>query len=177
MKIQKIEKLTDHHWLNLFAATYEHDGRTGRWEFVSRKPDPGAGGDGFDAVVMVPLLVGGEPRLVVEREFRIPIGDYVYGFPAGLLEPGESVEETIRPELYEEPGYELVRIKHVSPRIYSSTGLTDESAVLAYIDVRATPDSVQHLEGSELIEVLLLDYAGVCELCENRAVHIDSKLW
>ena len=65
----------------------------------------------------------------------------------------------------------------VSPRIYSSTGMTDESAAIAYIEVRATPDGQQHLEGTELIEVLLLDYAGVCDLCENRTVHLDSKLW
>jgi 8-oxo-dGTP pyrophosphatase MutT (NUDIX family) len=31
----------------------------------------------------------GEPaRLVLVREYRVPVGGYVMGFPAGLIDPG-----------------------------------------------------------------------------------------
>jgi ADP-ribose diphosphatase len=28
---------------------------------------------------------------VVIKEFRVPVGGYMYGFPAGLLDPGEDI--------------------------------------------------------------------------------------
>src|SRR5262249_22534806 len=64
MKILKVEKLTDERWLNLFSATYEHNGHNGRWVYASRKPASVPGGPP-DAVVIVPVLhaEGQPPRL------------------------------------------------------------------------------------------------------------------
>ena len=86
MRITHVEKLTNERWLNLFAARYEHNGHQGRWVYASRKSGPGQG-QRVDAVVMVPVLhAEGEPaKLVMIREFRIPINDYSLAFPAGLL--------------------------------------------------------------------------------------------
>ncbi len=178
MKILHVDKLTAEKWLNLFAATWEHNGHTGRWVFASRQPQPHSAENRADAVLMAAVLrTEGQPnRLVLIREFRVPVGDYVYGLPAGLLEPGESLEEAIRREVAEETGLEVIRIKRISPPLYSSSGMTDESAPLAFIDVQATPGSRQALEASEDIEVLLLDFAEVCRLCDSN-VRIDAKAW
>jgi ADP-ribose pyrophosphatase len=178
-RIKHVEKLTDEKWINLFAASYEYNGHKGRWVFASRKEVPYQGKGLGDAVLIVPILVAdGQPnRLVLEKEFRVPVGDYVYGLPAGLLEPGETIEETVRREMLEETGLEVVRCKRITPALYSSSGLSDEAAAIAYVDVRATPGSKQALEGTEDIEVLLLDYGQVCQLCENTAVHMDAKAW
>jgi ADP-ribose pyrophosphatase len=179
MDILGVEKLTDEKWLNLFAARFRYDGHTGRWVFASRKPDPLTGKDACDAVLIVPLLHAPDqpPRLVVIKEFRVPVGDYVYGFPAGLLEPGEDIGQTIRREVLEETGLEVVRIKRVSPPLYSTPGMTDETVALAFIDVRAAPGSAQKLEGSEEIEVLLLEFGEVCRLCDATDVRFDAKAW
>jgi ADP-ribose pyrophosphatase len=179
MDILGVEKLTDEKWLNLFAARFSHNGHTGRWVFASRKPDPLATRDGCDAVLIVPVLHAPDrpPRLVVIKEFRVPVGDYVYSFPAGLLDPGEDIEQTIHREVLEETGLEVVRIKRVSPPLYSTPGMSDETAAMAFIDVRATPGAVQKLEGSEDIEVLLLDFAEVCRLCDATDVRFDAKAW
>jgi ADP-ribose pyrophosphatase len=179
MDILGVEKLTNEKWLNLFAATYRHDGKTGRWVFASRKPDPRADRDSCDAVLIVPILhtPGQPPRLVMIKEFRVPVGDYIYGFPAGLLEHGESIEETVRREMLEETGLEVVKIKRVSPPLYSTSGMTDETVAMAFIDVRAVPGAAQRLEGSEDIEVLLLDFAEACRLCDATDVRFDAKAW
>jgi ADP-ribose diphosphatase len=179
MKILGVEKLTDEKWLNLFAAKYRHKGKTGRWVFASRKLDPQADKDSCDAVLIVPILHAPKqpPRLVMIKEYRVPVGDYIYGFPAGLLEQGESIEETVRREVLEETGLEVVRIKRVSPALYSTSGMTDETAAMAFIDVRAVPGSTQRLEGSEDIEVVLLDFAEVCRLCDAPDVRFDAKAW
>jgi ADP-ribose pyrophosphatase len=177
MEILKTERLTGGRWLNLFRRTYRHRGHEGHWEFASRKSDPPQPATGFDAVVIVPLLLGdGPPRLVVLKEYRIPVGDYIYAFPAGLVEKGEGVEEVARRELREETGLEVVEVRKVSPVLYSSAGMTDESSVLAFVTARATPNGKPALEKSEDIEVMLLDYGQVCALCASGA-RFDAKAW
>ena len=178
MKILKLDKITDEKWLNLFAATYEHNGHSGRWVYASRKPS-GIPNSKPDAVVIVPILHadGQPPRLVMIKEFRVPIGGYDYAFPAGLLEEGEAVEEAVRRELLEETAMEVVRIRKISPPLLASAGMTDEAAVLAYVDVRATAETKQKLEESEDIEVILLDYEQVCKLCDQPDLPLDARAW
>ncbi len=140
MKIVRTEKLTNERWVNLFARTFRHNGKEGRWTFVSRGDGTPPPAGHFDAVVIVPILLGksrARPRLVMLREYRAPVGDTIYAFPAGLGEKGETIESVARRELKEETGLDLVEVQHVSPAIYSSAGLTDETAVMVFVTARA----------------------------------------
>lgn len=56
------------------------------------------------AVMIVPLLDDG--RLVIERQFRFPIGTVMVEFPAGKRDAGESALTCARRELLEETGFE-----------------------------------------------------------------------
>jgi len=178
MDILKIDKLTHEEWLNLFAAAYKHNNHTGRWVFASRRADPRKNELGAEAVIIVPILRDpGQPaRLVALKHYRVPIGDYVYELPAGLIEDGEAIEETIRRELLEETGLELVKIREVSPPLHSSSGLTDEAASIAFVDARRTEGGKQQLDGSEDIEICLLDHEQACSLGQQR-VRMDGRLW
>jgi ADP-ribose pyrophosphatase len=55
------------------------------------------------AVVVVPLL--GDGQVVLERQFRYPIGQVMIEFPAGKLDDGEDPLVCGLRELYEETGY------------------------------------------------------------------------
>jgi ADP-ribose pyrophosphatase len=55
------------------------------------------------AVAIVPLLDDG--RLLLERQFRYPVGKVLLEIPAGKLDPGESTLACARRELTEETGY------------------------------------------------------------------------
>lgn len=55
------------------------------------------------AVMVVPLLDDG--RLVVERQYRYPLGRVMTEFPAGKIDPGESTLNCAVRELAEETGY------------------------------------------------------------------------
>src|SRR5260370_42097940 len=101
MEIVRVDKLTNEKWLNLFAATYRAGERESRWVFASRNQKPYDEGRKPDAVVIVPVLLAPDqpPRLVLEKEYRVPPGDYVYGFPAGLIDDGETIDETVRREM------------------------------------------------------------------------------
>jgi ADP-ribose pyrophosphatase len=126
----------------------------------------------------VPILVeAGRPnRLVVIREYRVTLQEYEYTFPAGLVEPGEPIEDTVRRELREETGLEVLEITRISPPTFSSSGLSDETAGVAFVKARALPGGVPILQDSEIIEVLYLDYEQVCKLCDQREP-INGRTW
>jgi ADP-ribose pyrophosphatase len=73
------------------------DGATATREYIVH---PGA-------VLIVPVLPDG--RLVVERQYRYPIGRVMLEFPAGKRDPGEAPLYTAQRELREEAGYEAAR--------------------------------------------------------------------
>lgn len=175
------KKLTGEKWLNLFARTFRHGGRTVKWLFASRKLKPEATRTA-DAVLIVPILIDGvadgtaEPRLVATREWRVPIWDYEWGVPAGLVEDGEPVAEAARRELLEETGYELVEIQKISPLNFSSTGMTDEAVVMVFCTCRTPDDFRQRLDGAEQIEVHPLTIADLDRLVDTDEP-INGRAW
>ncbi len=177
MKINKVRRLTKQKWLNLFVAEYSHNQHQGKWVFASRKSKVFSGDDVPEAVIIVPVLKekGRPNRLVAIKEYRVPLGCYTYGFPAGLVDLGETIESTIRREMFEETGYQISSINRITKPIHSSMGLTDEAIAMAYVDVNANQGAKP--EPSEDIEVLLLDFEDVCKLCDDHDLPIDAKMW
>jgi ADP-ribose pyrophosphatase len=55
------------------------------------------------AVVIIPLLDDG--KVVLERQFRYPIGEVMFEFPAGKLDADENPQFCGQRELLEETGY------------------------------------------------------------------------
>lgn len=60
------------------------------------------------AVVVVPLLQGpdGQLRIVLERQYRYPVGQVMVELPAGKLDAGEDPLRCGQRELLEETGYQ-----------------------------------------------------------------------
>jgi ADP-ribose pyrophosphatase len=58
------------------------------------------------AVMVIPMLDTPDGlRLVMERQFRYPVGQVMTEFPAGKLDPGEDPWLCAQRELFEETGY------------------------------------------------------------------------
>ena len=177
MEILGTRKMTGERWVNLYVRDFRHNGAEGRWCFASRGDGSPPPPERFDAVVIVPVVVGdGPPRLVLVREFRVPVGDWVYALPAGLAEGDESPEDVARRELREETGLEVVEVRQVSPPVYSSAGLTDESAVMVFVTAKAVEGGVPAHDAHEEIEILQLDYDALVALCDSGA-RFDAKAW
>lgn len=175
-EIVATEKLTNEKWLNLFRITFRRGGHTFRWLFASRKPEPTVERKP-DAVLIVPILVGGgEPQLVATREYRIVIGGFEWGLPAGLIDGDEPVLEAARRELLEETGYELADVIQISPPNYSSTGMTDELVTIVICTCRKPADYRQRLEISEQIEVHLLTLTEIDALVNTKEA-INGRAW
>jgi ADP-ribose pyrophosphatase len=179
MKIRHHRTISETRWLNLFEVHYEDPGGTPRsWLLASRRAAPKCTAGGFerpDAVVIV-AFHGPSQKVVVTREYRVPLADFEYGFPAGLVDPGESVAAAVARELREETGLELTRIVRSGPPVYSSAGLTDESVAMVYVDCQGTPSTAGN-QGAELIEVLLVSPAEADRLCREPDLKFDAKAW
>lgn len=179
MKIKSVKKITDNPHLNLFDITYvDTKGQEKCWRVASRNHDLKCVSGNFevpDAVVIVPYHVE-KRKLAIIREFRVPLGDFQYGFPAGLVDPGESVDTSARRELAEETGLVLTRIRRISPPIYSSSGLTDESIVMVYADCDGDP-SPKGNASSEQIETLFVSPEEAKALCGGQQIKSDVKTW
>jgi ADP-ribose pyrophosphatase len=179
MKIISVQKITDGPHLNLFEIAYQDTAQHDRiWRIACRQDAPKSVSGRFDlpdAVVIVPYHVE-KKKIVLIKEFRVPLGDYQYGFPAGLMDPGETIEQTTIRELYEETGLAVLRIIRVSPPMYSSSGLTDESVALVYAECRGEPFRRENT-GSEEIYPLTVSPAEAAALCGDRELKFDVKTW
>ena len=178
-EIKEARKLTDEKWLNLFDVKYvAKTGEKKSWQLATRIKEPKCVTGRFDqpdAVVIVPFHKA-KDKLVITREYRVPLNDYEYGFPAGLIDEGESVEQATRRELREETGLNVIRLIKISPPIYSSAGMTDESVAMVYVECEGKPSNSGNTE-FELIEVLLITPAQAFQMCSDSTLKFDAKAW
>ncbi len=179
MKIKDSKKLTNLKWLNLFNVSYvDRDGVHKIWQIASRVKEPKCVTRDFakpDAVVMVPFHKS-KKKMVITKEYRVPLADYEYGFPAGLVDEGETVQEAARRELKEETGLEITRFIKIGPSIYSSAGMTDESVSMVYIECDGVPSNHRN-EGSEDIQVIFVSREETSQLCNDSSLKFDAKAW
>ena len=179
MKITGYKKLTDAKWANLFDVSYrDKTGRERTWQIVSRNRRPKCVSGKFDitdAVLMIPFHIT-EKKLVVLREYRVSLAGFQYEFPAGLMDKGESIEAASRRELMEETGLVLTRITGISPPLYNTAGLTDESVVLVRCDCDGVPSTKEN-QGTETIQVCLLSPEDATRILLDDQAACDVKLW
>ncbi len=133
------QKLTNEKFVNLYSLAHVTPTRSSSWIFASRKSPELAGTVSADGVVIAAVVHRPEgTRLLVTREFRLPIGRHELSLPAGLIDAGESIATAATRELHEETGLTLTKIFHVSPPVASSAGLSDECVCLLYGEAAGT---------------------------------------
>jgi ADP-ribose pyrophosphatase len=179
LKIKGSRKLTAEKWLNLFEISYiARTGDEKSWQIASRQNEPKCLSGNYhrpDAVVIVPFHTVRD-KMVIIREYRVPLDDYEYGFPAGLVDDGESVEQATRRELMEETGLKVSRFIKISPPIYSSAGMTDESVAMVYVECEGEPSNSANTD-SELIEILFISPDEALALLKDTTLKFDAKAW
>jgi len=160
-------------WINLIQKD--------RWVYASRRrPDEPKR---IDAVSIVAMHRNkpDEPlhHLVVLEEFRVPIDQWEFSLPAGLLDAGESIAECGARELKEETGLDVTKVHHTSGETFSSAGLSDESQAFVMLESQGTPALKPGIDG-ERIHVHLLTRQGCLDLLEkNRQgkAALSARLW
>jgi ADP-ribose pyrophosphatase len=117
----------------------------------------------------LPVLDDG--RLLLIRQFRPAMQDYIYEIPAGRLEVGENAAGCIERELQEEVGYRPQQLESLG-YVYSSIGFCTEKIFLFIATaLEATPTA--H-EPDEFIEPLIVSLDEALDMVSSGTV-TDAK--
>ena len=163
-------------WSNLVEFSYEDEKKQIRkWEGLHRK-------NNAEAVIIIAKMEPSE-RYIIIRQFRPPTNSYILEFPAGLVDRGETREQTAVRELSEETGY-VGEVEKISPRLYSSPGILSEAVSFAHMQVDENlPDNQRPTARNEPGEFITVFKKSVDEISEffnlefSRGVKFDVKLY
>ena len=130
MEFEFLEKKDQGHFITRYDLHYKtSDNQEKIYEMISRNPDIKDYEDlknpKEDAVAIIMHDVTGE-KVLINKEFRMATGEWVYNFPAGLIDEGETAEQAARRELKEETGLDIVRIDEWWGKCYSAIGFSNE---------------------------------------------------
>ena len=108
MKYKGIEKKYEGKFITRYDISYEtEDGQEKLYEIISRNKNITSyeelHGQEPDAVVLI-MTTPDKEKILINKEFRMAAGMWVYNFPAGLIDPGETPDVAAARELKEETG-------------------------------------------------------------------------
>ena len=180
-RITKIIQETQHRFLNLFCMDVRHrNGEASEYYVASRakseddlkavthRNDP-------DGVSIYSVYGEQKDRVVLVRQYRYPLGDYVYEFPAGLVDAGETYGQAGARELKEETGLDFTPVKAdemYSKPLFTTIGMTDESCATVY-GYASGKISKEGLEDNEDLEVIIADRKEVRRIQKEENVSIN----
>ena len=177
-KLLDLKKAYNGKFIKTYLARYKTDNGEKLYEIASRKdkPDIKCKIRKPDAVRILPFIIDetGNLKVVLIKEFRYAIGQYIYGLPAGLIDKGEESIESARRELAEEIGAEVLSIVQTEKMSYSSAGLCDESLVCFEAEVKL--NGKQHLDQFEDISVLTVTLDELEKMLDEEDFGLQSRL-
>ena len=167
--IQK-ETLCEGGFLRCLKLTYrDTEGVQRQWEAVERVNCEGI-------VAVVPVTDEGEMILI--RQYRPPLDNYVVEFPAGLNDRGERLEEAASRELMEETGYEAKEMIFLAKGPLSSG--SSREILTVFLAKGLTFKGIGQRDETEDIEVLKVPADKIDETLlrlEQEGDLIDLKIF
>ena len=177
-RIREAKQVTHNRFLNYYELSVTHkNGKESRYFMASRaakeeelylksrKVIP-------NGVAIYALYGEKKDKVVLVRQYRYPLGGYVYEFPAGLVEAGEDYHDTAVRELKEETGLLFSPIQadpmYEVPR-FTSVGMTDENCAMVY-GYASGEISTELLEEGEDLEIVLADKEEVRRILKEEDV-------
>ncbi len=175
-----MKKLTEEvlyagNWIVLKVSSLSgRNGQIVQWEYVERKNMSGG-------MVIIPRLIPSN-RIVLIKQYRPAIDNYIIGFPAGIADSRNIEREALR-ELQEETGF-TGRITRISPPLKSNPAFIDDHVYVVNAEIDETAalnlDPVQNLGAGEDIEVILVKEDELLSFLEeqnNQGLEIGIGPW
>lgn len=166
MELIRFEKVKDGKYLKNYELTYQNKaGKEKTYEIVSRKElkeiaDIGKMSSGISIVATC------NDKMLLLHEFRMGINKRVYNLCAGMLEEGETIEECIERELYEETGLKVKKIKKILPASYAAVAISDLKTYIAFVEVEGNIDD--HTSDNEDIHAAFYTREEVVDMLATK---------
>lgn len=165
MELIDLKKVKDGRYLKNYELTYLNKvGNEKTYEIVSRKELQSPADLGKQPSGLSIVATRGN-QLLLLNEFRMGINKRIYNLCAGMLEEGESVEECVRRELYEETGLSLKKINRILPASYSAVAISDLKTYIVFAEVEG--ELADHSSENEDIRAAFYNRQEVEKLLET----------
>ncbi|MGN1033505.1 MAG: NUDIX hydrolase [Intestinibacter sp.] len=182
-RVKKVNSLVEGKFISLYDLEYVNKlNQNKHWTVATRKSKEAVQDiylngkeDDVDAVAIIAYHVEYK-KLVVIKQFRVPVNGYVYELPAGLIDADDKdVVETAKRELKEETGLNLLDVNknYSRDKTYLSPGMTDESVALVFCTCDGEI-SQEYLEANEDIKTILVSREEAKAILESNE-KIDIK--
>lgn len=178
--LKKVEQQTNNKFLNMYNLSFYNKETNKEFNyFIASRKDKNSlvalhkKLDKADAVMMFCMYTNGD--IVLIRQFRPAINNYIYESPAGLIDEGETILEAAKREVYEETGLAVIDCFELVKPSYTSEGISDESVAIYMCLVDGEP-TTEHAEENEDIEVVVVKAADIDKFLKEETVSIKTAL-
>lgn len=122
----------------------------------------------------VSIIATCDGKMLLLREFRMGVNREVYNLCAGMLEAGETIEECIARELYEETGLQVKSIRKILPPSFAAVAISDVTTYIAFVETAGT--IADHTSDNEQITAAFYTRAEVKALLDSEAFSSRAQL-
>ncbi|MBP8714972.1 MAG: NUDIX hydrolase [Lachnospiraceae bacterium] len=175
-EIKDIKQVYEGHYLKGYELDYSNKaGNDKVYEMVSLHHIEKADDIGCMLNGVAILALNDKNEMLLLKEFRMAVGRYVYNLCAGMSEKGESPEEAVKRELFEETGLEVTEFIDILNPCFEAVALADVKSSLAVVHV----DGVITQKGeeeNESIEAGFYSQAEVADLLANETFSSRSQI-
>lgn len=166
LELKRFEKVKDGKYLKNYEITYSNKaGKEKKYEIVSRR-ELTSSKDLGGAPSGVSIVATCGDKLLLLHEFRMGVNRTIYNLCAGMIEEGESIEECIFRELYEETGLHVRNIRKILPPSFAAVAISDTTTYIAFAEVEGAFSD--HSSENEQIEAAFYSKEEIKELLETQ---------
>lgn len=129
MKLVGLKKVHEGKFLTYYVADYlNEENHIKSYEFISRDNSLTMEKFGKNVPAGVGMVTFNKDRskIMLQKEFRMATNHFVYNFPAGLIDKGETALDAAIREVKEETGLDVIKVDAVLGPSYASQGTSDE---------------------------------------------------
>ena len=181
MRAIGIKKIHTGKWISYYEISYENEeGKAKTYEIVSKKgthrnPEEltlSNLGKDYIAVAMVAFNED-MSKLLLSKEFRMGVSQYIYNFPAGLKESNETLFEAATRELKEETGLDVIGTIYQLEPTFTCAPVTDD--LVDFIIVKATGEIQDSTNINEEIHSKWYSKQEIRSLIEDKSIKFASR--